>query len=239
MPEDPDYNPSEEIETKFSGNSINKIDIYKFINKNRIAFLIALVGLILTGFGAFLYLNTDIFERDKIEVLSGPPETEGVVQELVVEIAGAVEKPGVYKLANGSRIEDLLILCGGLSATADRNWVEKYLNRASKLVDSQKVYILSVEETSNLTQDKQTVVTSAKSESGYQTVSPVLGVADGLFVNLNTATFEELDKLPGIGQVYGRKIIEQRPYSNIGDLLSRGIIPSNTYEKIKDRISVY
>lgn len=238
MPKDPENEHPEEIDTKLSEYS-DSSKIMKLINKNRIPLLIALLGIILTGFGAFLYLNTDIFKSDKIEIISGPSEAVGTTSEIIVEIAGAVEKPGVYKLTEGSRVEDLLITCGGLSASADRNWVEKYLNRASKLVDSQKVYILSVDETSSLVEDKQTAVTSAKSESGYQTVSPVLGVANGLFVNLNTATFEELDNLPGIGQVYGRKIIEQRPYSNIGDLLSRGIIPSNTYEKIKDRISVY
>ena len=80
---------------------------------------------------------------------------------------------------------------------------------------------------------------SANNPEGYQSVSPVLGVENQGLVNINTASFEQLDKLPGIGQVYGQKIIEQRPYSNAEDLLNRKILPKSTFEKIKNLISVF
>ncbi len=214
-------------------------DFEQFIKRNRYPVLIALSGLILAGLGAFLYLNTNLFEKDKIEVIEKPSGSEIGTSEIIVEIAGSVEKPGVYKLVNDSRVEDLLISCGGLSADADRSWVERYVNRAAKLSDGQKVYIRSVEEANGNALDKQITVVSANGDGGNQTTSSVLGVENAGLTNINSASFEELDKLPGIGQVYGKKIIEQRPYSNVEELLSRKIIPASTFDKIKDKISIY
>lgn len=211
----------------------------KFLDSNKIPILIALFGLILLGFGMFLYKNTGLFENDTIEIVDSSKESANAVSEIIVEIAGSVEKPGVYKLKGNSRIEDLMVSCGGLSAEADRDWVSKYVNRAAKLTDGQKIYIRSVDENQQNISDKQTDTLSAKNEEVYQSASTVLGVTEEGLTNINTATFTQLDALPGIGQVYGQKIIEQRPYSNTEDLVNRGVLPKSTYEKIKDKITVY
>jgi DNA uptake protein ComE-like DNA-binding protein len=94
-----------------------------------------------------------------------------------------------------------------------------------KFNDGQKLYIKSV--------SKQTTTTTANNEMVYQNISPVLRVEGQTLVNINSATFEELDKLSGIGQVYGQNIIEQRPYSTPEKLLSRKVLPKSTYEKIR------
>ena len=95
-----------------------------------------LLGLILIGFGVLAY-KTDMFlSGDKVEILNPTTEPQNDIQ-LIVEINGAVQKPDVYKLSSNSRIDDLLILAGGLSADADREWVTKNINRAGKLSDGQ------------------------------------------------------------------------------------------------------
>jgi DNA uptake protein ComE-like DNA-binding protein len=55
-------------------------------------------------------------------------------------------------------------------------------------------------------------------------------------LDINSATKEELMKLPGIGEVYSDKIIKGRPYKGKNELLSKEIVPKATYEKIKDLI---
>jgi len=202
-------------------------DLEKFLLENKFLLIFVFIGLVLVGAGLF-FLRTGGFSSSKVEVVE-TQNGSGAVSELVVEIAGAVEKPSVYKLPAGSRIDDLLIAAGGLSAAADRDWVAKNINRAAKLTDGQKVFI----------PDKQSSTSSANKSGGYQTVSTVLGDKTGSLVNINTASAKELDLLPGIGQGYAQKIIEQRPYSTTEELVNKKVIPQSTYEKIKDRISVW
>ena len=186
-----------------------------------------LLGLILIGFGVILYKGGVFEPSTKVEVLNSitEPQNQG---EITIEIAGEVEKPGVYKLPSDSRVNDLLEAGGGLSANANRDWVDKNINRASKLSDGQKIYIPSHSE-----------VLSAKQTLGVQTISTSFSSETEDLVNINAASLSELDKLPGIGPVYGQKIIDHRPYSTVEELLTKGVINKSTYEKIKEGITIY
>lgn len=151
--------------------------------------------------------------------------------EITVEIAGEILKPGVYKLPAGSRIDDLLVTAGSFSVGADGVWTDKYLNRAAKLTDRQKVYIPS--------SNQQSSAPGAKNSRGDQTVSGNFTSDSNVLININTASAAELDSLPGIGPVYGQSIIEHRPYSNVDELLSKGALKPSVYQKVKDLVTVY
>ena len=193
--------------------------------KNKYLILTILSGLILIALGFIFFRNGGNPSSSKIEVLDASGELKGDVKndttEIVVEISGEVQKPGVYKLPSGSRIDDLLIASGGLSQNADRVVIAKNINRAAKLFDGQKLYI------------------PRQGESNTSTSSITSNTSIGGQVNINTADAKTLDSLSGIGPVYAQNIIEHRPYSETKELVSKGAIPSNVYEKIKEKISCY
>jgi competence protein ComEA len=183
-----------------------------------------LVGVV--GLGVLIYgmWGQLVPERASVEIVkTGSQSSEHSLaqgSELVVDVAGAVERPGVYKLPKGSRIGDALVLAGGLSAKADREWVASTLNLASEIKDGQKVYIPRQSENS---ENQKTRV--SENQSGK--------------VNINTAGAGELDTLAGIGEVRAQMIIGNRPYGSIEELVSKAKIPQSIYEKIKDSISIY
>jgi len=210
----------------FEIGGIKSFDLQKFLLENRLSLLFALLGLVALLIGIFLWKG-NFLSQDRIEVLESA--TQGQEAGFVaVEVAGQIINPGVYKLTKGARVDDALIAAGGLASEADREWVEKNLNRAAKLTDGQKIYIPVI--------NQQSQMVSANSLGVYQSSIP--GRGSGL-VDINSATQFELEALPGIGPVYAQKIIEQRPYSNIEELHSRKIIPVSTFNKMKDQISVY
>lgn len=193
----------------------------------RIPILFLLTGVILIGIGIFTY-RYEVSKNDEIKIIDGK---ENQVEEIVVEIAGAVKNPGVYKLPSNARVNDLLTSAGGFSDNYNSDWVDKYINKASLLSDGQKLYIPSIDEQPN--------ILSANTGGLYQNASgDNSGNIEGL-VNINISTQEKLEELVGIGPVYAQKIVEHRPYSKIEDLLSKSVIPKSTYEIIKDDISVY
>ena len=199
-----------------------------FIYGNRINLFLILLGLIFLGSGVLLFKN---FQKDSdIEIVESVLQDREDV-EIIVEIAGAVEKPGVYSLPQNSRVEDLLIKSGGLSADADRIWMEKYINRAAKLIDGQKFYLPK--------QSEQSLGTSANNSSGDLSGFKNTSEGIGQLVNINAASQNELESLPGIGPVYAQSIIEHRPYSSVDDLITKGALKNYVYEKIKDKVSVY
>lgn len=185
--------------------------------------VLLVLGFILLGYGLIQSLRpSDLGQASQditFESAQNPSENKSS-QKIVVDIEGAVVNPGVYTLDAQSRVKDVLVLAGGLSSQADRQWVEKNINLASKLTDGAKIYIPRAGE-----------VGSARLQGS--------GSFSSGLININSASPSQLDSLPGIGPVTAQKIIDNRPYASIDELLAKKIVSAKTFEKIKEKISVY
>jgi len=147
------------------------------------------------------------------------------VGELLVDIEGAVVKPGVYRLPAGSRIDDAIAASGGFSRQADTAMVAKTFNRAAKLIDGSKLYILE--------KGSLSVELGQSASSGF---SDAHSTAGG--VNINTAPSSQLEALSGIGPVTAGKIIAGRLYFRLEELMEKKIVGQALFAKLKDQLTL-
>ncbi|MEZ5256856.1 MAG: helix-hairpin-helix domain-containing protein [Ilumatobacteraceae bacterium] len=142
---------------------------------------------------------------------------------IVVQAAGSVASPGVYTLPEGSRVHELVAAAGGPVGEADVS----VLALASVLVDGQRVYVPTADE----------AAARHLGRAGRRVGPDPLGPVD-----LNRATVEQLDALPGIGPSTAHAIVDHRarngPFSSVEDLTSvRGIGPAKL-DAIRDQVTV-
>lgn len=208
-----------------------------FIEENRVSLIFALLGLLSVGMGLFFYKDGLMEGSSDVEII-GASETEVAASTVIVEVSGAVSQPGVYEMENGSRINDLILMAGGLQDNADGEYLDKIVNRAAKLSDGQKIYIPSVNEQSDMGSANSSTGGSGSLSGNGQNI---LGSGDTQTkrVNVNTASKSELENLWGIGPVTAQNIIDQRPYSSVEELLVKKILKNNVFERNKDLLSVY
>ena len=151
---------------------------------------------------------------------------------LVVDIAGAVVRPGVYRLPAGSRVGDAITAAGGYGPRVDAARVGTELNLAAPLTDGQHLAVPSRDDVA-LGGD----TTSSGAGSGSSGGSP----GSGSLVDLNRATSAELDALPGIGPVTAAKILaarESAPFAAVQDLLDRKLVGQKTFDGLRDLVTV-
>lgn len=202
------------------------MDLEKILEKYKIQIGIVLVGLILLGLGA-LFLRSGQ-ESARVEIIS--EESSALQKTIFVDIQGAVQNPGVYEVQADSRLNDLLVRAGGLSAGADREWVSKNINLAQKLSDGVKIYIPT---------QKEVRYFGGPALSAVGQVAGVSGSVVASQININTASAAQLDTLWGIGEKRAADIIANRPYQSIEELKTKAKIPRNVFEAIKEKITVY
>ena len=166
------------------------------------------------------YKEEDIF-IEKQEVKDTNKYEEKKKGRLTVEIKGEVKKPDVYIMTEGNIIKDLITEAGGITEKADLSKI----NQARKLKDGDCISIYSKEDSS-----------PSIFSNGSQSIS-----SDGM-IDVNTATKDELMKVPGIGEVTAAKIIEFREkngnFKSLEDLKKVGRIGDKTLEKFKEKLEV-
>ncbi|MDY7041567.1 MAG: helix-hairpin-helix domain-containing protein, partial [Chloroflexota bacterium] len=146
---------------------------------------------------------------------------------LRVYVTGAVANPDVYFLEAGCIVRDALVAAGGANADADLNRI----NLAQQVCDQQQVYVPRIGE-----ENPPLPLAASSPPTAPGSVS-----ATGK-VNVNTATSEELDTLPGIGPAIAQRIIEYRqangPFQSIEEIKNVSGIGDKLFEKLKDLITV-
>ncbi len=156
-------------------------------------------------------------------VASAPVASDAASETMVVDVQGAVVEPGVRLLPAGSRIADAVAAAGGYASDADLAAAAATINLAQALGDGEQVRVPRVGESQ--------VAGGGPTASG----AAVTGGGGGM-VNLNTATPEELEALPGIGPVTVQKIVaarQEQPFASLDDAVQRGVINRGQLEDIQ------
>lgn len=178
-----------------------------------------LIGLLAAG---IIWLASSLPRGSAI--ILNPPPTPLPIQ---VHVVGEIRKPGVYKLAVNSRVQDAIREAGGLTENAD----EQAINLAALLEDGQQIRIPSKLPLSSADDRLK------ESDPNNRSLTTI-----NLLININTASIELLETLPGVGPITAKEIINYR--QEMGDFKFieeiqkvPGIGPA-TYEKIKNLITV-
>lgn len=187
--------------------------------------MIGLLGLGAVAYGFFSFSTPSTSDEVIIESGGQAQAQEEEVESLFIDVSGAVASPGVYELSAGARVQDGVSAAGGMRKDADRFAVAKSINMASKVSDGMKLYIPFEGEDAILT-----TVTNGNSAA-------VAGISSSL-ININSASQSLLEELSGIGPVTAKKIIDNRPYSSVDDLLAKKVVGQSVFEKIKEQVSV-
>lgn len=194
--------------------------------------VIILIGTLLTYFSTLQKPTKETSSSLQTEHQKSSPPSTSKKSILFVDVSGAVNRPNVYRLPAGSRLYAAIDAAGGLSDTVDAGFAHRNINFARILSDQEKIYIPS-------TEDVQSGIVDEYVKMIDQMDSPIEmkgGDENDLKVNINTSVIEELDQLPGIGPTYAQKIIDNRPYSSVEDLLTRKVLKKSAYSQIKDLV---
>ena len=208
----------------------------EFFKQRKIILIIGVLAIALMVWNIYNSQNDDrAIESAEILIsennITKENKSEDEEEIIVVHITGEVKKPGVVKVKEGSRIENIIEAAGGLTENADITDV----NLAYVVEDGVKIRIPSnndedASEESYITEDsgKGVMITEEK-QSGSSSI-----------VNINTATQTELEELPGIGPSIATRIIEYRDqngkFKSVDDIKNVTGIGDSKFEKIKDYI---
>jgi len=207
------------------------------------------LGIIVVAVGARFLLSTgsdaEGRQADGVVLAASPeapspsPSGTPTPAEVVVDVCGAVARPGVYRLSTEARVCDAVDLAGGATAKAELSAV----NLAARLVDGQQIVIPEKGEAAGAgaTPGGEPSAGAGEPAAGGDTASG--GQSGGSMpVNLNTATLEQLDALSGVGPATAQKIIDFREtnggFSSVEELLDVPGIGDAKFAALKDLVTI-
>ena len=165
-----------------------------------------------------------------VPAVAGPASTTGAEAGLVAQAAGAVVAPGIYRLTPGARVADLVASAGGPTAEADLDAVAL----AARLTDGQRVYVPRRGEVVN--------GSAGGDAAGGGAPAPPTAPTPDAPLDLNVATAEQLDLLPGVGPATAAAIVAYRnkhgPFRAVEELLEVRGIGAAKLDAVRDLVRV-
>ena len=203
-----------------------------FFKQRKIVIIICILVIILIGWKIYDSSNFETEEESQI-IDSNVQESKTDDEEelVIVHVTGEVKKPGVVRVKEGSRVEDIVKAAGGLTENADIS----NINLAYVVEDGTKIRIPSTDDEKQeeyITQSiGEGIIMQEESNNSRSSI-----------VNINTANETELEELPGIGASIAGRIIEYRnkngKFKSIEDIKNVTGIGDSKFEKIKSLIRV-
>jgi competence protein ComEA len=192
---------------------------------DRIAIAALATAVTAIGLGAWLFISAGAIEPAPEELVdpfgaASASLPDAGSDRLVVDVEGAVLRPGIIELPGGSRVADAIEAAGGYSLQADLVAAAAQVNLAAELRDGQQIVVPLI---------------GASTGGG-----PGGAGSDGL-VDLNSASPEELDALPGIGPVTVEKIVAARaeqPFASLEEMVTRKVLTAAQVDKIRDLVTL-
>jgi competence protein ComEA len=197
---------------------------------------------LLVGVAALLWASTPqpqlVLEPGRDQLVAAGESTASADQpvasvptaELIVDVEGAVLRPGLHRLPSGSRVGDAIAAAGGYGPQVDIRAAAERLNLAERLIDGAKVHVPA----------RGDPTPPAFGGGTGEPGAAVDGGSGGL-IEINSASQAQLETLPGIGPVTAGKIIaarEEARFATVDELLSRKVVGPATFEKIRALVTV-
>ena len=204
----------------------------EFIKQRKIVIIICILVIILVGWKIYDSSNFETEEESQImDSNIQESKTEDEEELVIVHVTGEVKKPGVVRVKEGSRVEDIVKAAGGLTENADIS----NINLAYVVEDGTKIRIPSTDD-----EKQEEYITQSIGEGII--MQEESNNSRGSIVNINTANETELEELPGIGASIAGRIIEYRnkngKFKSIEDIKNVTGIGDSKFEKIKESIRV-
>jgi competence protein ComEA len=200
--------------------------------RDRGALAAGVLGLLALSMGGWLLISpvlsgdplaTEPFD-DQASFVETPTQPAATPPgELIIDVQGGVARPGLVVLAGGARVADAIAAAGGYAPSADLLASASSINLAAPVSDGQQVYV------------PLAGVAGGPASGGGD------GSGEGGLVNLNTASPEALEALPGIGPVTVQKIVAaraERPFASLEELVERKVLNRGQLDDVRELVTV-
>ena len=206
-------------------------EIYQYVRSKKNILLVGVVALVMGGYFLLFHKVTPtsamepkqelVTRKDEIKKSKTDSKTKEP-QMIVVDVQGAVQKPGVYHVKDKAIVQEVIQAAGGFAANADM----KQINQAKRAADQMQIYIP--------VKGERTITPASMNSSG--------GSQDKKIVNINTATVDDFKDVTGIGPKKAEKVIAYREehgqFKTLHDLTNVSGIGEKSLAKLKDQLTV-